>query len=554
MCNKNIFLIFFLSFLKIGLSSNIITAEEFKVIPLPKQIKQMKGNPFKLSSSTKIIYQENDSSLKRISNYLSQYIKDKTNITLQTTSKIPKKKKNLILLSYDSRLQKEEYKITINQNLIIISSSSPNGIFYGCQTLRKSLPIINQKIKNENIQNNQNNKKKPILKIQIYPIIILDKPKFKYRSIMLDCSRHYFPISTIKKVIDILSLHNMNNLHWHLTDDQGWRIEIKKYPLLTEIGSIRNNSYIGRNTQIEQTKYGGFYTQEDIKDLINYASDHFISITPEIDLPGHTLSILASYPNLGCTNGNYTVSEYFGIFSEILCAGKDDTFIFINNIFNEMLEIFPHEYIHIGGDEVPKNIWLNCQLCNKRMIDENITDIEHLQGYFSLRVGNYLTDKGKRIIGWDEIIDSPISKDAIIMSWRGIGNGENAAQMGHEVIMSPMSNMYLDYSQVINDWAQPRTIGGFVSVKRIYDFNPYGNIINKSLVIGVQGNLWSEYVFSEEGVMYQLLPRLTALGEVQWGKEKSNFYEFGQRVRKFVLIYDLYDYKYERKFWYESEM
>ena len=545
MLKKKLYFFFLLSFLKITLSSNIITEEDFKVIPLPKQITQMKGNPFILSSTTKIIFPENDSDLKRISNYLSEYIKDKTNLLLKTTSKIPKIKKNLILFLYDDRLKKEEYKITINQNLIIISSSTPNGIFYGCQTLRKSLPLINEKITKKTKNKNS------LLQIQIYPIIILDNPTFKYRSIMLDCSRHYFPISFLKKVIDILSLHNMNNLHWHLTDDQGWRIEIKKYPLLTEIGSIRNNSYIGRNTQMEDTRYGGFYTQEDIKELINYASDHFITITPEIDLPGHTLSLLSAYPNLGCTKENYTVKDSFGIFEDILCAGNDESFIFINNIFNEMIEIFPHEYIHIGGDEAPKNKWNRCSLCNKRMKDENITDIEHLQGYFSSRVGNYLSDKGKRIIGWDEILESTISKDAIIMSWRGINNGEIAAEKGHEVIMSPMSNMYFDYSQVTGDWAQPRTIGGYVSLKRVYDFNPYGTIVNKSLVIGVQGNLWTEYIFSEAGIMYQLLPRLSGLCEIQWGIDKKDFNEFANRLRKFVLIYDLYEYKYEREFWYE---
>ena len=342
----------------------------------------------------------------------------------------------------------------------------------------------------------------------------------------------------------------MNNLHWHLTDDQGWRIEIKKYPLLTEIGSIRNNSYIGRNTQIEETKYGSFYTQEDIKNIIKYASEHFITITPEIDIPGHTLSLLAAYPNLGCTHNKYNVSESFGIFSDILCAGNDDTFNFLNNIFNEMIEIFPNEYIHIGGDEAPKNQWNKCTLCNKRMKDENIINTEILQGYFSRRVENYLSDKGKRIIGWDEILEGSIPKSAIIMSWRGVNFGEQAAEKGHEVIMSPMSNMYFDYSQVSGDWAQPRTIGGYVSLKSVYDFEPYGNIINHNLVIGVQGNLWTEYIFSENGVMYQLLPRLCGLSEVQWGRGKKNFEEFCKRVRNMILEYDLYEYKYERELWY----
>ena len=544
MHKKPLFLIFIFQLIKIILSSNIITEENFKVIPLPKKIKQMKGNPFILSSTTKIIFQENDSSLERISNYLSEYIKDKTNLILKKTSKIPKIKKNLILLLYDDTLEKEEYKITINQNLIIFSSSTPNGIFYACQTFRKSLPI------EKKINKIEKNQKNTFLKIQIYPIIIIDKPTFKYRSIMLDCSRHYFPISTLKKIIDILSLHNMNNLHWHLTDDQGWRIEIKKYPLLTEIGSIRNNSYIGRNTQIEETRYGSFYTQEDIKNIIKYASEHFITITPEIDIPGHTLSLLAAYPNLGCTHNKYNVSESFGIFSDILCAGNDDTFNFLNNIFNEMIEIFPNEYIHIGGDEAPKNEWNRCTLCNKRMKDENIINTEILQGYFSRRVENYLSDKGKRIIGWDEILEGSIPKSAIIMSWRGVNFGEQAAEKGHEVIMSPMSNMYFDYSQVSGDWAQPRTIGGYVSLKSVYDFEPYGNIINHNLVIGVQGNLWTEYIFSENGVMYQLLPRLCGLSEVQWGRGKKNFEEFCKRVKNMILEYDLYEYKYERELWY----
>lgn len=530
--------LFIISFLlKYILSNYTVKEENYRIIPLPKKIELMKGNPFILSSNTIIIYPKNDIPLEKLSKNFSSFIQDKTKLKLNISSKLPKKKKNIILLLYDVTLKEEEYNIIINENIITISSSTAKGILYGINTIRKSLPLIK--------------KEKSDIQISLTPIKINDYPTFKYRSIMLDCSRHFFPISFLKKLIQILSFHNLNYLHWHLTDDQGWRIEIKKYPLLTEIGSQRTNSHIERNTEeISDLTYGSFYTQEEIKDFINYAKENFITIIPEIDMPGHMLSLLSSYPKLGCSEGPYQVTNNFGIFSDILCVGKEETFNFIEDILNELLELFPSEFIHIGGDEAPKTKWNSCSLCNQRKKEENIDSYEHLQGYFSHRIQKYLSEKGRRIIGWDEILEGNIQQSAIIMSWRGINSGENGVNLGHEVIMCPMSNMYFDYSQNPNHWAQPRTIGGLVNVSTVYHFNPYGNI-QKNLynyVIGVQANLWTEYIFSEGGVMFQLLPRMAALSEVQWGIDNYNYSDFKNRINILTEMYDLYGYVYEREF------
>ena len=303
-----------------------------------------------------------------------------------------------------------------------------------------------------------------------------------------------------------------------------------------------------RNTQ--EINYGSYYTQEEIKDLIKYAKENYITIIPEIDMPGHMLSLLSAYPNLGCTSGPYQVTNSFGIFSDILCVGKEETFNVIEDILNEILELFPSEFIHIGGDEAPKGKWNSCPLCKKRKKEENISSFEHLQGYFSSRIQKYLNEKGRRIIGWDEILEGNISENAVIMSWRGINSGEKGVLLGHEVIMSPMSNMYFDYSQNTNHWAQPRTIGGLVTLKTVYEFNPFGQIKEelKYKVIGVQANLWTEYIFSEGGIMFQLLPRMSALTEVQWGINYSDYKDFLIRLRSLIKMYDLYGYVYDREY------
>ena len=368
---------------------------------------------------------------------------------------------------------------------------------------------------------------------------------------MLDCSRHYFPISTLKKIIDILSLHNMNNLHWHLTDDQGWRIEIKKYPLLTKLSSRRKKTVINKNTgYYDDTPYGGFYTQEEAKEIVKYASSLYITVIPEIDMPGHINSALHSYPNLACFNKEYEVKSTWGVFDEIMCAGKEETFNFIDDIFNELIDIFPSEYYHIGGDEVPKTKWKACELCQKRMKEENITSEEKLQGYFSMRVEKILNKKGKKVIGWDEIINGDIQKTATIMNWRGIEKAQKAVQLGHNVILSPNQFLYIDKSQSKTYlWREPLTIGGYLPLDFLYKFNPLGNFsqVESEKILGVQANLWSEYVISENMGFYQSLPRMAAVAELQWLKnEEKNFEDFIQRLKNLEKVYDLYGVVYEK--------
>ena len=511
----------------------------YDIVPLPDKVFMTRRLPFMLNQETKIAYNGNED-MKRNAEFLSQYINDLTGMNLQVVE-AQKKQRNAIMLKLNKDVEeKEGYAITIHDGGVLIEGSTAAGVFYGIQTLRKSLPIV-----------------KDAKVIELPAVQIADAPRFSYRGMMLDVSRHFFSVDFVKQYIDLIALHNMNVLHWHLTDDQGWRVEIKKYPRLAEISSQRNETVVGRNSQVfDGTPYGGYYTQEEMRDIVEYARQRYIEIIPEIDMPGHMLAVLAAYPNLGCTGGPYKVGTYWGVFDDILCAGKEETFTFVEDVLDEIMDIFPSKYIHIGGDESPRTRWESCELCQKRIKEEgikgdaNMTAEAKLQGYFAKRVEKYLNGKGRKIIGWDELLESDVDESATIMSWRGMKGGLKASSLGHDVVMTPTDYAYFDHYQVMNDntWHEPMNIGGELPMEKVYQFEPAPDTLSpeaKKHILGAQANLWTEYVGCENLAEYQVLPRMGALAEAQWMQpEKKNYDEFKERVARLCKIYDVYGLTY----------
>ncbi|NLZ94438.1 MAG: family 20 glycosylhydrolase, partial [Bacteroidales bacterium] len=414
--------------------------------------------------------------------------------------------------------------------------ASEAGVFYGIQTLRKSIN-----------SNNTNH--------TLAPVTINDSPRFGYRGMMLDVARHYQPVEFVKKFIDLLAMHNINRFHWHLTEDQGWRVEIKQYPKLTELGSERKETVIGRNTdEYDGKPHGGFYTQEEIKEIVAYAQERYITTIPEIDLPGHMLGALKAYPEYGCTGGPYEVATSWGVFDDVLCAGNEDTYTFLENILTEVMELFPSEYIHIGGDEVPKVRWEECPKCQSKINELGLKDDDkhnkehYLQSYLTARIEKFLNENGRRLIGWDEILEGELAPNATVMSWRGMAGGIEAAKMGHDVIMTPNSHAYLDYYQTADTEDEPLAIGGFVPVERTYSLEPAPTSLTEEQrehIIGVQANLWTEYISRSEHVEYMLLPRMAALSEVQWTQpKKKNYDNFLTRLPQLTDLYEREGYNY----------
>jgi len=509
----------------------------YQVIPLPQEIKIGSGNSFVLNKSVTILYPNNNLKMKKNAEFLADYIKENTGNTLQVLNGT-KGHRSIILKIDKAIVNNEAYQLKINAKNITISASNESGIFHGIQTLRKSIPI----------DKNGNNINLPAVEINDYP-------RFAYRGAMLDVGRHYFPVEFIKKYIDILALHNINNFHWHLTDDQGWRIEIKKYPHLTKVGSIRKQTVIGHNTgRYDSIPYGGYYSQNELKEIVAYAQDQFITIIPEIDFPGHMLAALASYPELGCTAGPYDVATRWGIFEDVLCAGNDKTMQFMEDVLSELIQVFPSKYIHIGGDECPKTRWKSCSKCQARIKAEGlVADSKHsaedrLQSYCISRAEKFLNSKGRQIIGWDEILEGGLAPNATVMSWRGIKGGIEAAKQKHKVIMSPNSHMYFDHYQSQDKENEPLAIGGFLPVEKVYSYEPLPKELTtdeQKMILGVQGNLWTEYILTSKQLEYMLLPRLAALCEVQWTMpEKKNYQDFLLRMPGLINIYNLKNYHF----------
>ena len=446
----------------------------------------------------------------------------------------------------DSSKGPEEYSIDITKKTCTVRASSKNGFLYALQTLRQ---LTDPAIFSDKIDPSQK---------FLFPVVsIKDKPRFGYRGMHLDCSRHFFPVEEVKKYLDIMALYKLNRLHWHLTDDQGWRIEIKAYPKLTQIGAFRNGTMIGKDFSSNDGKrYGGYYTQDQIREVVAYAESLGITIIPEIDLPGHMLGVLSAYPELGCTGGPYEVWTKWGVSEEVLCPGKEDMFIFLENMFNELLELFPSEYIHIGGDECPKTEWEKCPACQARIKalgikgDSKHTAEQYLQSYVTARVQKFLNDHGRKIIGWDEVLEGELAPGATVMSWRGVDGGIKASAMGFDVIMTPNTYCYFDYYQSDKTEQEPLAIGGHLPIEQVYGYEPFDGLdaSQQKHILGVQANLWTEYITTNEYLEYMLLPRMCALSEVQWCKsEDKNFDRFTSSMRnESFKIFDALGYNYRK--------
>lgn len=436
----------------------------------------------------------------------------------------------------DSALGEEEYHIIIKDGNITVKASSARGFLYADQTLAQ-LPDESGYLPD---------------------VIIKDKPRFSYRGMHLDCGRHFFSIEEIKRYIDMMAVHKMNTFHWHLTEDQGWRVEIKKYPRLTDIGAWRYGNSLRNRTPKDSGRdldlYGGYYTQDELRDVVSYASSKGIEVIPEIDLPGHMQAALAAYPEFGCTGGPYKVWNYTGISEEVLCPGKEATFRFLEDVLTEIMDIFPSKYIHIGGDECPRVRWEECPDCQARIagigLEDNgeLTAEDGLQNYVTARICRFLEENGKTPIGWDEILEGEPAPGCVVMSWRGSEGGREAARLGHDAIMSPYSHMYLDYCQSMDRDSEPESIGGFLPVSKVYSYEPYTDEMTereKSHILGVQANLWTEYISTAEHLEYMLLPRMSAVSEVQWcmpeRKDKSRFMK---DIERMIGIYEKMGYRY----------
>lgn len=510
----------------------------YNVVPQPQEIKQVKSKPFMLTASTTIVSLNDSEEMRRNAQFLKEYIADVCKLNLAVDSK---KGTSSIILAINPKIKNSEgYSIVVNSKGVVIKGATAQGVFYGVQTLRKSLPITTV-----------------AGSIELAPVVIDDAPRFGYRGMMLDCARHFFPLEFVKRYIDLLAMHNMNVFHWHLTEDQGWRLEIKKYPELTQKGSIRQGTQVGHNDGVfDGVPYGGYYTQEQAREIVEYARQRYITVIPEFDIPGHTKAALACYPELGCTGGPYQVARSWGVFQDVLCLGKEKTFTFVQDVLDEIMDIFPSKVIHIGGDEAPTVAWEQCPLCQKKMKEEGV-DAKHFQGYFTNRIEKYLNSKGHSIMGWDEILEGKISTTATVMSWRGAEPGIQAALKGHDVVMTPNTHNYFDYYQA-NDKEEKKLglIGGLSTVENVYNYNPTPSVLPDSVrkhILGVQANLWTEYIAGKDIAEYQILPRMAALAEVQWTTQPKNYEGFKERLTRFVSFYDLYNYVYATHLWKDKK-
>ncbi len=508
---------------------------DFHVVPLPQEMTEKGADGFSLTASTTISYPENNSDLERNAHFLASYLQPILGKELAVVTG-----NGDIRLSLDESIEnKEGYRLVATKEGIDITGASPAGVFYGIQTLRKAVPA-----------------QTGVSEVLLPSVEINDYPRFAYRGGMLDVCRHFITLDSVKQYIDILALHNINRMHWHLSDDQGWRIEIKKYPRLIEIGSKRAGSQIGRDFNKHDTiPYGGYFTQEQIKEVINYAADRYITIIPEIDMPGHQLSALAAYPDLGCTGGPYEVWKRWGVSEDVMCAGNEKSMRFLEDVLDEVIALFPSEYIHVGGDECPKVRWKECPKCQAKIKELGIkgdskhSAEEYLQSYVISRMEKFVESKGRHIIGWDEILQGGLAPNATVMSWRGTSGGIEAAKLEHKVIMAPNIYMYFDYYQTDDVENEPLAIGGYVPIEKVYGFEPTDGIPDeyKSYIIGVQANLWTEYISTFDYATYMLLPRMAALAEVQWENPgKKDFNNFISRAIRMTDWYRLLGYNFAK--------
>ena len=503
------------------------------IIPKPQTLVQGEG-AFRINGKT--CFYASTPEAKTVASFFASKITRSTGNAMVVNDS--ETKKNVISLLIDASLDvnNEGYTLDITPSAVTVKAKTPHGLFYGMQSFMQLLPA---EIESPEVVQN--------IAWSVPCVTIKDEPRFEYRGIMLDPCRHFMTVEEVKRNLDVLALFKINRMHWHLTEDQGWRIEIKKYPKLTEIGSVRIEG--------EGHKYGGFYTQEQIKEVVAYAAERFITVIPEIEIPGHEMAAIAAYPELCCTGEQHTPRIIWGVEDIVLCAGKEYTFEFFEDVFKEVVELFPGEYVHIGGDECPKTEWAKCPLCQKRIREEGLfakdghSAEERLQSYFVQRIEKILAKYGKKIIGWDEILEGGLAPTATVMSWRGEAGGIASANLGHDVIMTPNSNgMYIDQFQG-DSKIEPVSIGGYTLPKRIYDYNPIPDTLAKEnkghFIKGVQCNTWSEYMYTNEIREYRTYPRILALSEIAWTEVKNkNYDDFERRMNNACVRLDGHNITY----------
>ncbi|MEG1699773.1 MAG: beta-N-acetylhexosaminidase [Alistipes sp.] len=503
------------------LPASASTDNTIRIVPRPTSVEVRQGH-FELTPATAVVV--TDSRLQGSAELFADAVQPFTGTRLATTS-TPAKHAITLQLQPD-RFETEEYLLDVSKKGIVVCASTPQAILHGLQSLRQL--IDNGKIA---------------------ACVVRDKPCFAYRGAMLDVCRHFFPVKDIKTYIDILSLHKINKFHWHLSDDQGWRIEIKKYPRLTQIGSQRKETIVGLNTSgiYDGTPYGGYYTQDDIREIVRYATERFIDVIPEIETPGHGLAALSAYPWLGCEGVSYEPWTHWGVSKDVYCAGKESTFEFLKNVFTEVLALFPSQLIHIGGDECPKDRWKVCSHCQQRIREQGLQNEDELQSYFVQRIEKWMHAHGREIIGWDEIMQGGISKTANIMTWRSQENGIKAARLGNPVIMTPKWYCYFDYAQTSDPTRyEPLCNTRFVSIRQAYRLDPYDQLAvpDQKQILGVQCNLWTEYIPDIKQIQHMILPRIAALSEVGWAYDRKDYNNFVERLPVMLPIYEAAGYHY----------
>lgn len=537
-------------------------AQSLQLIPQPASVKQPKtAARFTINAATVLVLEGSnlEQPAQFINDYLEQYYQLRLSIVNNTSSK------NAIRLNYE-RMDNElpgAYRLSVDDKGVYIAGDNDAGVFYGIQTLIQLLPVPDPRVK------------AAVLKTSIPYISVEDAPRFEYRGMHLDVGRHFLPVSFVKKYIDYLALHKFNTFHWHLTEDQGWRIEIKKYPELNRMGAWRNGSIIGRypGTGNDNKPHGGYYTQQEIKEVVQYAKNRYIDVIPEIEMPGHSSAAIAAYNWLSCfpekpttipanmisnrtrneqsRGGIKFVQETWGVFDDVFCAGKESTFTFLQDVIDEVTTLFPSKYFHIGGDECPKTHWKQCEACQKRMKENNLKDEHELQSYFVQRIEKYLNSKGKKLIGWDEILEGGLAPNAVVMSWRGETGGIEAAKQKHGVIMTPGNPVYFDHSQSENE--DSITIGGFNPIEKVYAWDPVPAELTAEegkYILGAQANLWTEYIDNPSKVEYMIFPRMAALSEVLWSKkENRNWAAFEKKLATQFNRYALWKANYSKAYY-----
>lgn len=501
-------------------------ADSPAIVPMPQHIAYATGEGAVLSAGSRIAVPGGAKALRSVAELFVRDICREHGLRL----KVSGISESGIVLGIDPALRAEAYSLDIGQGRVAVTGGSPSGLFYGLQSLRQLISQYGMRL--------------PAVHVE-------DEPCFAYRGAMLDCCRHFFTVDEIKTFIDILALHKLNRFHWHLTDDQGWRIEIRRYPELTRVGSVRRETLIGHyktSDRYDGTPHGGYYTQDEIREVVAYAAERCIEVIPEIELPGHSMAALASYPWLGCTKGPYEVRTTWFYSSDVLCAGRETTFEFLENVLAEVLELFPSKYIHIGGDECPRVRWEKCPDCRRRIRQEGLKDGDDLQSYFVSRIEKWLHARGREMIGWDELLEGGVTPSTIVMSWRGAEGGIKAAKLGNRVVMSPRFYFYLDYYQTSDPESngEPLSIGRNIPIRKLYGYDPFDELDEAQgrNILGIQANLWTEYVATMDHAEYMLLPRLAAMSEVAWAPRGRDYDDFVRRLGSLRRLYDRAGYRY----------